>query len=416
MTILHARVPLLDSTVSDRNVLDGTSLDSTYSVHLEGSTITAVEPSTEEADLYLGPTLFDIQVNGYGGRTCRIPSPEKRDALAWITRILRQRGVGWWIPTITTASPQALQMAFAQCARVLDEDEDTAASIPGLHLEGPYISPVDGPRGAHSLEHVRLPDWDEFCRLQEVSGNRICLVTLAPEVEGAVPFIEKCVASGVVVAMGHTDLDRDSLAAAVQAGASLSTHLGNGAHDQIQRHNNYLWYQLACREIYASFISDGQHLPQECLYSMLHAKGLERSIVTSDAVLLGGMKPGVYKVRDREIEMLPSGRIIIPGSANLAGSASHLLECTEIAIAWAGLSHAQGWRLSSENPARLLGLDQRLGVGVGREASLTLYRYEEEGPRIRVEQTWVAGRKVYDAATDAPVQMPDQPLDAESPL
>ena len=402
MTELNARVPLLGGE--------------TYSLRIDGDSIAAVEPVEAETDLFAGPALFDIQVNGYGGRTCRMAGPDKRDALAWITRILRQRGVGWWMPTITTASAEALETAFVQCARVLDEDADTAASIPGLHLEGPYISPEDGPRGAHLREHVRPPDWDEFCRLQEASGGRIRLVTLAPEVEGAVPFIERCVESGVRVAMGHTDLDRESLAAAVAAGATLSTHLGNGAHDRLQRHNNYLWYQLACPDIYASFISDGQHLPQECLYSMLRAKGLERSVVTSDSVLLGGMPPGVYSVRDREIEMLPSGRIIIPGTANLAGSASHLLECTEKAIGMGRLTHAQGWRLASENPARLMGWEGRLGVEAGREATLALYRYREEGPRIEVRQTWVAGRKVYDAETDAPVEMPTEPADAASPL
>ena len=401
MPTLTARVPLLDGT---------------YRVTFDASIITAVEATEVATDLYLGPTLFDIQVNGYGGRTCRIAALEKRDALAWITRLLRERGVGWWMPTITTASSEALEMAFRCCARALDEDDDTAASIPGLHLEGPYISPVEGPRGAHLREHVRPPNWDEFQRLQEVSGNRIRCVTLAPEVEGAIPFIEKCVATGVVVAMGHTDLDRDALRRAVEAGASLSTHLGNGAHDQLQRHNNYLWYQLACREIYASFIADGQHLPQECLYSLVRAKGLDRSIVTSDAVMLGGMKPALYDVGNRQIEMLPSGRIILRGTKNLAGGASHLLECTENVISLAHLSHADSWRLASRNPARAMGLEDRMGIAVGREASLTLYRYNVEGPRISVEQTWVAGRKVFDAAVDVPLKLPERPFDSESPV
>jgi len=390
-------------------------LDGVYDIVVDGRTIASVSPSEAATDLCAGPTLFDIQVNGYAGRTCRIPSAGKQDALAWIARVLRERGIGWWLPTLTTTAPEALEKAFTHCARALDHDPDTASSIPGFHLEGPYISPVDGPRGAHQREHVRPPDWDEFQRLQAASGGRIRIVTLAPEVDGAVEFIEKCAVSGVVVGMGHTNLDRDALRRAVDAGATLSTHLGNGAHDLLQRHHNYIWYQLACRRTFASFIADGHHLPQECLYSMIHAKGVDRSILVSDSVLLGGMRPGRYRVRGREVEKLPSGRIVLPNTPNLAGSAGNLLECTENAIRTAGLSHAQGWQLASVNPARLLGLDDRLGLEPGREASLTVYRYIEEEKRSRIEivETWVAGAKVFDARTTQRAALPDVPPDAD---
>ena len=403
MTTITAHVPLLGGA---------------YDIAIDGSTITSVTPAQQTTDLCAGPTLFDIQANGYAGRTCRIASSDKRDGLAWIARLMRELGVGWWLATITTGASDEMEAAFAHCARALDEDPDTASSIPGMHLEGPYLSPVDGPRGAHQKEHVRPPDWEDFQRFQDASGGRIKLVTIAPEVKGAIPFIEKCVAAGVVVAMGHTDLDRDTLRAAVDAGATLSTHLGNGAHDQIQRHNNYIWYQLACRQIFASFIADGEHLPQECLYSLVHAKGIDLSILVSDTVLLGGMRPGVYKVHNSEVEMLPSGRIVVPGTPNLAGSGSNLRECVENVIGMAGLSHADGWLLGSLNPARLLGLDDRLGIEPGKEASLTVYRYAEgeDGPAIDVVETWVAGKKVFDAATSERAVLPDTPLDASMPV
>ena len=393
-------------------------LGGVHDITIHGNTITSVAESQETTDLCAGPTLFDIQVNGYGGRTCRLASPDGRDALAWISRLMRELGVGLWMPTITTTTPEALEMAFTSCATALDGDPDLAASIPGLHLEGPYISPVEGPRGAHRLEQVRPPDWDEFCRLQDASGGRIRCVTVAPEVDGAIPFIEQCVAAGVVVGMGHTDLDRESLQRAIDAGATLSTHLGNGAHDQIQRHNNYIWYQLACRQTFASFIADGHHLPQECLYSMVHAKGIDQSLLVSDTVLLGGMRPGRYEVYDREVEKLPSGRIVIPGTPNLAGSASNLLECTQNVIRMAGLSHADGWRLASVNPARVLGLDDRFGIGVGKEATLTVYECPdgEDEASIEVLETWVAGNKVFDARTTERAVLPDAPLDAAMPI
>jgi N-acetylglucosamine-6-phosphate deacetylase len=207
-------------------------------------------------------------------------------------------------------------------------------------------------------------------------------------------------------------LDRDSLRAAAEAGATLATHLGNGAHDQLQRHNNYLWYQLAEERIYASFIADNQHLPQECLYSMLRAKGMERSVLVSDSVLLGGMKPGVYWVRGHEIEMLESGRIVVPGTPNLAGSGSNLLECVQYAVTEGKVTHEQAWAMGSTNPAHLLSLEGRLGLEPGCEASLTLYRCAEEGAQVEVVETWVAGRKVFDSATGERLVMPDVPPDA----
>ena len=157
-------------------------LEGVYDITIDGQAITSVDPSTQTTDLYAGPTLFDVQVNGYGGRTCRLAGPQAQDALVWIARLMHELGVGWWMPTITTSTPEVLETAFTCCGRALDEDPVLAASIPGLHLEGPYISPVEGPRGAHQLECVRTPDWDEFCRVQDASCGRIRLVTVAPEV------------------------------------------------------------------------------------------------------------------------------------------------------------------------------------------------------------------------------------------
>ncbi|MCD6364873.1 MAG: N-acetylglucosamine-6-phosphate deacetylase [Planctomycetes bacterium] len=395
MNTITANVPLLGGV---------------FDIAIADEKISSVTESDKTTDLFAGPTLFDIQVNGYGGRTCRIGSEKEIGVLAYITRIFRSNGIGWWIPTITSSSPEVLAAAFKYCGAELDGDADTSASIPGLHLEGPYISPIDGPRGAHVLKDVRPPDWDEFQKLQEACGGRILYVTVAPEVDGCIDFIRKCVASGVVVSMGHTNLDRDDLARAVDAGASMATHLGNGAHDMIQRHNNYIWYLLANRRCYASFVADGHHLPQECLYSLIHAKGLDLSIITSDCITLGGMKPGIYQVRDREIEKLPSGRINLRGTKNLAGGASNQRECTETVIRLAKLSHARGWATASTNPAKMLGLDDRLGIEAGKEASITVYKYSEAGPKISVVETWVAGRKVYDAATTEPIVLPETPL------
>lgn len=380
MTTLTGFAPLLDQTVE---------------IGIEGGRIASVSPSRAKTDLCVGPTLFDIQVNGYGGESCKLRDPGKKEAIAFITALMRENGVGWWIPTVCTSAQNELETAFRLLGEALDEDSDTAASIPGLHLEGPYISPEDGPRGVHEKAVIRPANWDEFQRLQDLCGHRILYVTLAPEQEGAVAFTRQAVAAGVVVSMGHSAMTREDLARLVDAGATMSTHLGNGAHDMIQRHNNYLWYQLACRQTYASFISDGQHLPQECLYSALRAKGLDMSLITSDCVSLGGLPAGRYG----DVEKLPSGRLCAIGTNNLSGSASNLRECVECVISLGDVSHADGWRLASLQPAKVLGLSDRLGLEPGKEATLTLYQYSADGPHIEVRETWVGGKKVFDAET-----------------
>ena len=394
-------------------------LGGVYDLAFTGGTIETVKPSKKKTDRQLGPALFDIQVNGYGGRSCRIGAESRRDALRWITRLMREQGVGWWMPTITTASKDALLNAFRFCAMAMDEDPDTAASIPGFHLEGPYISADDGPRGAHSAEFARNPDWDEFQRLQAAAGGRIKYVTLAPELPGSVDFIRKLVDSGIVAAMGHTGMTRDQMKAAVDAGATMSTHLGNGAHDIIQRHNNYIWSQLACRSSFASFISDGQHLPRDSFYSMLHAKGLDLSIITSDTVELGGLKPGVYRrVRGVDRELLPNGRVVLLGTPYLAGSSSNLRQCLEIAEALGGIKHTEAWKLASLNPARMLDIEHRLGIASGKDATFTVYRYtpadrhsDQSIPSVEILETWVAGKKVFDSDRTERAVIPDEPVE-----
>ncbi|MFH1377257.1 MAG: amidohydrolase family protein [Planctomycetota bacterium] len=394
-------------------------LGGVFDVVFNGATIESVKPSRKKTDRQLGPALFDVQVNGYAGRSCRIGSESRRDALRWITRIMSEQGVGWWMPTVTTASKDALLNAFRFCAMALDEDPDTAASIPGFHLEGPYISALDGPRGAHPAEHTRHPDWDEFQRLQTAAGGRIKYVTLAPELPGAIDFIRKLVDSGIVAAMGHTNMTRDDMKAAVDAGATMCTHLGNGAHDLIQRHNNYIWSQLACRSCFASFISDGQHLPRDSFYSMLHAKGLDLSIITSDTVELGGLKPGIYRgIRGVDRELLPNGRVVMLGTPYLAGSSSNLRQCLVIAEEWGGISHADAWKLASMNPARMLDIDHKLGIASGKDATFAVYRYapadhrqENSFPTIDILETWVAGKKVFDSRTSERAVIPDAPVE-----
>jgi N-acetylglucosamine-6-phosphate deacetylase len=282
---------------------------------------------------------------------------------------------------------------LAALARVCAEDRRLERAFPAIHVEGPYIATEDGPRGAHPREHVRDPDWEEFQAFQLAAGGRIRILTLAPERAGALPFIERAVDAGVVVSLGHTGATPEQIRDAVRAGATMSTHLGNGAHAQLPRHPNYIWEQLAADELWAGVIADGHHLPPAVVKCMARVKGPDRLLLVSDAVALGGQPPGLYNGGRHEV--LPSGKVVLAGTPYLAG-AGHLLDtCVANALRFTGWGMRDVVRAATANSAALLGIDAHAGrVAPGMDAHLTLFRVPEEGP-LQIAATIRAGEVVY---------------------
>jgi N-acetylglucosamine-6-phosphate deacetylase len=348
-------------------------------------------------DVWLAPGFCDLQLNGYGGYDFNSgawgePDEVIQEAAPIVAKAARG-GTALVCPTITTNRFEAMREALASLSRALNADPRLAKAVPGVHVEGPYIASEDGPRGAHPLEHVRDPDWDEFQRWQAAAEGRIRLCTLAPERAGALPFIEKLTAAGVVVAIGHTGAEPETIRDAVRAGARLSTHLGNGAHSQIRRHPNYIWEQLAHDDLYASVIADSHHLPASVVKSFVRGKGPEKLALVSDAVALGGQPPGLY-ARGR-FEVLATGKVVLAGTPYLAG-AGHLLDtCVANALRFSDLTLAQAVRCVTAIPARILGLEARKGhLLPGYDADLTLFRLHDAGP-LEIVATLLAGEVVY---------------------
>lgn len=360
---------------------------------LDGSRIGALSPASpgDANGVIVAPGFFDIQINGYGGRSFGSADPE---ALPYAVRALRRSGVLFFCPTVTTNSREQILASFRAMARAR-QDPEVAHAVPCFHLEGPYIGAEDGPRGAHALEHVRPPHWEEFQAFQEAAEGKIGIVTLAPEQPGALPFIERLAAAGVVPAIGHTGASPALIADAVRAGARLSTHLGNGSHAKIDRHVNYIWEQLANDALCASLIGDGHHLPPAVLKCMIRCKGVGRSILISDAVSLAGLPPGVYGEDGHQVELLPSGRVNLLGTPYLSGASLLLPKGIENAMRFAGVSLADAVRMATANPAELLGLQESMGeVAVGRSADLVLFRHDPETHAITVEAVVVRGRRI----------------------
>ncbi len=324
---------------------------------------------------WAAPALFDLQINGCNGRSFNSPQLTVDD-IRHVVEVCRRHGVAGLCPTLVTQSTEALLHGFAVLRRACETDAGVARAVPALHLEGPYISPEDGPRGAHPRRHVRPPDWDEFRRFQDASGGRIRLATLAPEHDGALTFIEKLTASGVIVALGHTAASGQRLRDAVKAGARLSTHLGNGCHALLPRHDNPIWEQLAEDGLWASVICDGWHLTPAVARCILRVKTPARAVLTCDASSLAGLPAGRYAEWGEEFEVLPSGKVVVPGTSYLAGSGVFTDACVGWAVRHAGVSLRDAVDMAGTRPRELLGLPDEL-------TDLVLFEQDaEDGLRV----------------------------------
>lgn len=359
-------------------------------IEVDAGRICAIHPAEAPADTWLSPGLVDLQVNGYGGLDFNA-SDLTLDTINTLAAMLARLGTARFLPTLITASEDQILQGLRTIAEARRRFPGVARAIPGVHVEGPSISPQDGPRGAHPLKYVRAPDVAEFERWQTAGDGLVKLVTLAPEHAGAVDYIRVLSAGGVVVALGHSAATPEQIHLAVTAGARLSTHLGNGVAANLPRHPNLIWAQLADDRLTASFIADGHHLSAETFRAMLRAKGLDRAILVSDSVALAGRPPGRYRQPiGGDVEVHPDGRIGVADTPYLAGAGLPLAANLSRAMTMARLGPREAFPLAIDNPARLIGVSARLAVG--EPADLLQWRAHEGG--LDLQSVWVAGQEV----------------------
>lgn len=368
-------------------------------IEIRDGIITSIAPANNPAagcgDLWLAPGLIDIQINGYRGDNFCDAGVTPDQVSAAVAK-MADAGVTALCATVTTHSPASMIASVRAIARACEASAATRDRLLGIHLEGPFISPIDGPRGAHPREHVRNPDWDELTRLQQAAGGRVRIVTLAPELPGALEFISKASKAGIIVAIGHHAASREQILAAANAGAVLSTHLGNGSHSELPRHNNYIWEQLAHDGLLASIIVDGHHLTPAVVKSFYRAKGQSRLILVSDAVYVAGMPAGPYEFMGLAVEVKDDGSVRLRGTPYLAGSTLKLSDGVANMMAFAGASFTDAITMATTNPARLLGVDKERGaLRVGMRGDLAVFR--AEGGRYTLAQTIAGGDIAYTA-------------------
>lgn len=368
----------------------GAHIEVTYDTVING-----VDTLIEEPDdsLYIAPGWIDLQVNGYAAVDYNSPATPL-DEIARSVQVLHSTGTTRFFPTLITNSEENIGGSLRNLVRAKDQ----LPSIEAFHVEGPHISSEDGPRGAHPVQWVRPPDVSEYRRWQEAADGHIRLITVSPEYPETPRYIEALVQDGVVVSIGHTKATGEQIQDAVRAGATMSTHIGNGAHGVLQRHPNYIWEQLAEDRLAAGFICDGIHLGPAFVKAALRAKGISRSVLVTDASMPALAQPGPYRLGDVDVELTEDGRVVLLGGTRLAGSSLRMDDAIGNVIRMAGISLTEALAMATRNPARVGRIAGRQrGIAPGDRADFVIFRWHAEEKRVEPVETIVGGESVFRA-------------------
>lgn len=315
--------------------------------------ITEIE-SSEKNIPFIGTGLIDLQINGINGIDFNNPALTEQEIVK-ATHYLLSKGITTFLPTVITNSDANIRKIVRTIYRACVSYPIVNECIWGIHLEGPFISPVAGAKGAHDERYIKPLDWELFNAFQEAAGGEIRLITIAPEWEGSFSFIEKCRENKTLVSIGHSMANSEQINLAVKAGASLSTHLGNGVPLLLPRHPNILWDQLAAEELYACIITDGIHIPDTFIKVVMKMKS-NATIVVSDATCFAGMPPGEYQNHIGGTVIVDKDkRVSVKSSPGLlAGAAKSLLENVEYLISNNLTTLREAWQMASEHVAKML--------------------------------------------------------------
>ena len=299
-------------------------------------------------------TWFDLQVNGYAGvdfNQDRLTAENLHRAC----KRLRADGVGQILATIITEDLSTMCGRIATLARLREQDPLARRVIAGLHVEGPFLSPLAGFRGAHPADAIRAADENAARQLVAAGAGLVRLVTLAPEQDPGFRVTRWLARQGVVVAAGHTDASRDQLQGAVDAGLTMFTHLGNGCPGQLARHDNIVQRALSLADrLWLCFIADGIHIPFFALRNYLRLAGLGRCVVVTDAMAAAGLGPGRYTVGRWDLLVGADLAARAPDGSHLVGSAMTLQQSVENLVQQVGLQPAEAVRLVRRNPRQAL--------------------------------------------------------------
>lgn len=363
-------------------------------IRIDSHTIVSCKSTgpVRDDELYCWRGFVDLQVNGFAGIDFGADSPDA-ERFAAVLEPLFSTGVTSFYPTLVTndletqiAQLQALEQARTRFPLF-------ARAVPGYHLEGPWLSPRLS-YGAHDPSRMRSPDWNYFEQLQTAASSRIRLVTIAPELPGAFEFIQHARSQGMTIAIGHTDGTGEDVYRAIEAGASLSTHLGNGCPQALDRHKAPFWAQLADDRLKACIICDNFHVIPEVIKIITRVKGLACCCLVTDAMQAAMMPPGPYRIANTMAELLPSGQVVRADRQSMAGSALTMDRAVINFRRATDCSLNEALCAASTNSLDALGCGQRSeGIASGQRADLILFEMRHDC--LRVRETILGGQCVW---------------------
>ena len=298
---------------------------------------------------------LDLQVNGYAGLDFNADELDAEQAAAVCER-LRSDGVGGVLATVITDDIDAMCRRLRNIRRVREEHPLVAEVVCGIHIEGPFINEQEGFVGAHPRGAVRPADVDIMSRLLDEAGDLVRVVTLAPERDERSRVTRQLVDRGITVSAGHCDPSLAELRAAIDAGLSMFTHLGNGCPLMLPRHDNVIQRILSLRDrLWIGFIADGVHVPFPALGNYLRSAGIDRVFVVTDAIQAAGLGSGTYRLGSQEV-------VVDSHLATWSADRSHLVgsACT---MPLAAQNLREQLALNSEQVEQLLCKNPREAIG-----------------------------------------------------
>jgi N-acetylglucosamine-6-phosphate deacetylase len=234
---------------------------------------------------------------------------------------------------------------------------DLRGRLLGIHLEGPFLNPAEGARGAHNPDWMRCGDVKLLAELIDLSEGTIRLLTIAADIDGAEEIAAYAGEQGVSVSLGHHLANAEQIRRLKQAGATAVTHLGNGLPRRIDRHANPVWPAMADDDLTAMIITDGHHLPPEMIRAIVRAKTARRIIITSDSSPLAGMPPGRYHSLGNDVILDENGKLYNPSTGYRVGSSATMRQCMDHLASLNILSQDESDAVAFHNPLRLIGVE-----------------------------------------------------------
>lgn len=333
-------------------------------VSWEAGRITSIVPGEEGAmtNLWLAPLLVDVQVNGYAGVDFQQDNLTEADLLKAV-RGLQADGCGQILLTFITDEWSRLLARLKHIRALRNAHAELRETIAGWHIEGPFLSPEPGFKGAHNAAVMCDPTVKHIDELQAVTQDDPVLLTVASEREGSMEAIRYAAGKGIKISLGHTNASVESIAEATKAGAVGFTHLGNGCPRTLDRHDNIVWRVLDQRTLTVGIIPDRIHVSPEPFRLFYRTLGREHIYYTTDAMAAAGAPPGRYRIGAVEVEVGADQVVRMPGQANFAGSALRPVEGVRRTAEMLGVPWQEVWPCFSTIPAAMMGLDGAMETG-----------------------------------------------------